>query len=101
MDLGLWIGARVDDSAHGAKIVTRGIDTPSISFALRHSWYVDRKILRIGMCRDKIQRQMIVLTVAEKVVDPYGDPWDGEWIDGMSGRSRLVERFTIHIEVAR
>src|SRR5882757_2142504 len=96
--LGIWTG--VDDSTHGAKIVTRGIDAPPVSVAFRHSWFVDRKILRIGMGRDKVKGQVIVMAVAEKIVDPYGAPRNGEWIERLARGLRPLQRSTVHIEVA-
>ena len=87
-------------AAHGAKIVTSGIDASPISFALRHSWFIDGKILRIRMCRDKIYGQLIVVTIAEKVVDPYRAPRNCEGIERLSGSVRSLQRFTIHIKVA-
>src|ERR1700733_7633736 len=101
MYLSLWIGAGVYGSAHGAKIVTRGIDASPIPFAFRHSGFINGKVLRIRMCRNKINWEIILVTIAEKVVNPYRAPRNREWIERLSGSFRSLQCFTIHIKVAR
>src|ERR1700761_3883200 len=101
MDLSLRIGAGVDNLAHSAKIVTRGIDASPISFALRHSGFIDGKILRIRMCRNKINGEIVLVAVAEKVVNPYRAPRNREGIERLPRSFRSLQRFTIHIKVTR
>src|ERR1700733_2699064 len=100
MYLSLWIGGGVYDSGHGAKIVTRGIDASPIPFAFRHSGFINGKILRIRMCRNKINWEIVLVTIAEKVVNPYRAPRNRKWIERLSGSVRSLQRFAIHIKVA-
>src|SRR5580658_6654727 len=101
MYLGFRVGAGIDDFAHGAKIVARGIDTSPIAMAFWYAWFVDGEVLRIGMGRDKVDGKIIGVAVIEKVIDPHGAPWNCEGIERLSGRLCRLQCFMIHVEVAR
>src|ERR1700745_3496508 len=100
MNLCLWIRTRIDNPAHGAKIVTRGIDASPEAFALRHSRFINRKILRVRMCRNKIYGKVIVMAVAEEIFNPDRTPGNTERVKRLAGCLRFFYRIAVHVEVA-
>src|ERR1700758_1668260 len=100
MNLCLWIRTRIDNSAHGAKIVAGGIDASPEAFAFRHSRFVNCKVLWIGMGRDKIYGKVIVMAVAEKIFNPHWPPRNAERVKGLAGCLRFLYLVAVHVEVA-